>query len=194
MDFEGLPRSSQYCRAILAAFSVASGPSGHEPHAVEVRGRELGDRLGQGLQRLAGEQVHGHERDLARLGRHGVRDLLDAVADGGHGRRAARPVDVPATLGVPEVDALAPHDRGVGASEVAVEHTRLDQGPIHGRLPEVKASLRRVAAARVSRSGGADERWQPSSHSPSGASLSRMISSFPFGGVAPAPAGRSRAG
>src|SRR5207249_4245397 len=139
----------------------------------EIAGRELGHRLREEGERLAGEEVHRDEGDLARLLRHGVGDLLHAVADRRHGRRAAGAVEIALALGVPEVDALAADDRRVRPLEVPVEHAGLDEGAgsVHGRPPGrgYHGSTARMRAG------------SSVSHSASGRSASTTISIFPLG-------------
>ena len=119
--------------------------AGHEEEAIDVRGSEPGELLGErdrGRMRVRPVRV---ERQLAHLLGGDLSELLSVRVADLHGEEAREHVEVAPVEGVVEVTALAPHDHGHVAVGVAA----------HGRemQPEVlfRLALKRLVHARLDR-------------------------------------------
>ena len=158
------------------------GPAGHEPHPVEVPGGELGHGLGQGLERLAREEVRS-----ARTRPCGPAPPWRPRSPGRRGRWRSRPTSRPSrrcSAGPRRPRGRRPRParwwgrraRGRGRARSTGSGTGSSSPPggqglaaSCGRRPGYHAPAARMRFGR------------PSSHSASGTSASRMISSLPLG-------------
>jgi hypothetical protein len=100
------PISTKYWRASFRRGFHRLGAAGHEVHVIEISGGRIGQRPGQRLGHLGGEE----RRMRVGNGVHLRLDRLDharvAVTETGN-RRAARSVEVAPAIAVDQFDALA---------------------------------------------------------------------------------------